>query len=317
MRSFLFLSLLLWLLPAHAAETKLKLAGPAAVVSYPLIVMAEQQRLDDLDIGLEFSDWSNPDQLRAMVLSGDIHFSAMPSNLAAIFYNKGHKLTLMNNAIWSIMWLMSADQELSSLSQLEGKEVVVPFKNDMPSIVFNELLNKQLTDANKVNIRYSHNLLDASQILLAGQADYAVLIEPIASIVEFKSKAGKGAKVYRNLEISNEWKNTFPQSSKLPQAGIIANTNINQDKALLSRVHKEYQQAAIWCQDNPGPCAAMVVKYFPKFPPKAIANAIKITNMDAVKASDAKGALEDFYQLLAASNKAKIGGKLPAADFYL
>jgi len=87
---------------SNAVTSKLKLAGPAAVVSYPLMVMAEQQKLSSSSIELSFIRWKNPDQLRAMVIGNQIDFSAMPSNLAAIFCNRGHHLTLMNISVWNI-----------------------------------------------------------------------------------------------------------------------------------------------------------------------------------------------------------------------
>lgn len=91
-----------------------------------------------------------------MVIGKQIDFSAMHSNLAAIFYNKGHHLTLMNISVWNIMDIISQDKTITSLAQLIGKEVVVLFKNDMPSIVLQQLLNAQLGEnAEQVKIRYS------------------------------------------------------------------------------------------------------------------------------------------------------------------
>lgn len=102
--SFYFIcTCLLWNTNTSNAETtKIKLAGPAAVVSYPLMVMAEQQKLSSASIELSFIRWKNPDQLRAMVIGNQIDFSAMPSNLAEIFYNRSNHLTLMNISVWNI-----------------------------------------------------------------------------------------------------------------------------------------------------------------------------------------------------------------------
>ncbi len=317
MRSLLILLVLLGYTSLSQGATKIKISGPAAVISYPLIVMAEQQSLQDKDIELEFINWKNPDQLRAMILGGEVQFSAMPSNLAAIFYNKGHKLTLMNISVWSVLWLMSTDPELKTLSQLKGKEVVVPFKNDMPDILFNQLLDAQLEQASDVAIRHSHNLFDASQLMLAGKVSYGLLIEPVASILELKSQSTNGVKLYRNMEISQLWRETFPQSPALPQAGIIANTNINQDKQLLTRFHHDYQQAALWCKAQTEACAEMVVARLPQLPLKAVVNAIKMTDLNAVKGGEARKSLESFYRVLADYNSDKIGGQLPDSGFYL
>jgi len=302
---------------ASAQVKPITLSGPAAVVSYPLMVMAQQQRLSDQGIEFNFVRWNNPDQLRAMVIGQQVDFSAMPSNLAAIFYNRGHKLSLLNISVWNIMWVLSNDSELDALSDLQGKEIVVPFKNDMPSIVLRQLLSTQLGDkADTVKIRYSHNLMDATQLLLAGKVDHALLIEPIASVALFRSQHNPKINIKRGINISQQWRETFPDTPKLPQAGIIANTSVNQDKQLLTRVNNEYINATNWCNKSPAACADIVSHYLPKIPKVALIDAIKMTQLNAITASEAKADLISFYQLLASADPKRIGGRLPQADFY-
>jgi len=302
---------------ASAQVKPITLSGPAAVVSYPLMVMAQQQRLSDQGIEFNFVRWNNPDQLRAMVIGQQVDFSAMPSNLAAIFHNRGHKLSLLNISVWNIMWILSNGSELNALSELQGKEIVVPFKNDMPSIVLRQLLSAQLGDkANTVKLRYSHNLMDATQLLLAGKVEHALLIEPIASVALFRSKKNPNIDIKRGINISNQWRKTFPDSPKLPQAGIIANTSVNHDKELLTRVNHEYMQATKWCNQSPAACADVVSHYLPKIPKVALIDAIKMTQLNAITALEAKPDLINFYQLLASEDPQRIGGKLPQADFY-
>lgn len=55
---FLYLTILLNINLAYGQE--LKLAGPAAVVSYPLMVMTEQQKLTDSAIKFSFTRWKSP-----------------------------------------------------------------------------------------------------------------------------------------------------------------------------------------------------------------------------------------------------------------
>lgn len=302
-----------------SAETKkIKLAGPAAVISYPLMVMAEKQALSSHSIVLSFTRWKNPDQLRAMVIGEQVDFSAMPSNLAAIFYNKGHHLTLMNISVWNIMDIISQDKHLTSLAQLIDKEIVVPFKNDMPSIVLRQLLKAQLgtTNAERVKIRYSHSLADAAQLLLAGKVKLALLIEPLSSIALYQNLRKGKKQLVRVINISEQWQKTFPSTPKLPQAGVIANTTINSNNMLISKVNKAYTEAAAWCNNNVTLCADVVNKYLPKLPKPALIAAIKSTKLEPVNGSVAKKDLQNFYQLLANSDAKRIGGKQPDDNFY-
>jgi NitT/TauT family transport system substrate-binding protein len=312
---FLYLALLLSSNLVYGQE--LKLAGPAAVVSYPLMVMAEQQKLADSAIKFSFTRWKSPDQLRAMVIGEQVDFTAMPSNLAAIFYNKGHSLTLLNISIWNIMDIVSSDEEITSLHDLVDQEIVVPFKNDMPSIVLQRLLQAQLKDkAKQVHIRHSHNLADAAQLLLAEKVKHALLIEPLSSIVLYQNTQQGNSTLSRVINISEQWEKSFPSHPKLPQAGIIANTTINTDKALISAVNDAYKAAATWCEAHISSCADIVKKYLPKMPRPALISAIKMTKVDPINSSIAKKDIQAFYQLLAEYDAKRIGGKQPSASFY-
>ncbi len=302
-------------------STKLILAGPSAVVSYPLMVMAKQQTLAKSGINLEFVRWKNPDQLRAMVIDKQVDFSAMPSNLAAIFYNRGHKLSLVNISVWNIMSIVSKSstggKSLKSLADLLGKEIVVPFKNDMPSIILQRLLQAQLGDkAKHVSIRQSHNLADAAQLLLANKVEHALLIEPLSSVVLYQSQKKIHSHLVSSLNISEQWRQTFPNAPKLPQAGIIANTTVSHDKKLIEKINQSYITSANWCNYNPGDCADLVREYLPKMPKKALISAIKNTQLNPISALQARPDLEKFYSLLANTNAKRIGGNLPDENFY-
>lgn len=315
--SHIIAGLFFFMTPVLVAKTHIRLAGPASVVSYPLMVIAEQNLLAKQDLILDFTLWRNPEQLRAMVLSEQVDIAAMPSNVAANFYNQGHHVTLMNISIWNILSIVSRDPHLNTLAQLKGQEIVVPFKNDMPAILMKTLLHHQLgNEAYQVKIRYSHSVMDAAQLLLSGQVQHAVLVEPMSALVIHQNQQVGGAPLKRSLNISALWRDSFPLNPALPQAGLVANTSINKNTALLGIINQAYQQAASWCQQDAVACAEIVTKKLPQMPKAALVDAIKSTSLNVVDAHDARNELEGFYQLLLGTEPAKIGHQLPPAGFY-
>lgn len=325
---FLSLSFLFFSNEGSAADNginhkkSITLAGPGAVVSYPLMVMAQKNMLSQQHVELEFVQWKNPQQLRAMVMGEQVDFTAMPSNLAATFYNRGHQLSLVNISIWDIMSIVSRKgHQLVDIQDLIGQEVAVPFRNDMPSIVFKELLNANLAGkASQVKIRNSHNLAGTAQLLLASKVKHALLIEPLSSVVLYQANKAndqkQGVNLVTSFNISQLWQSSFPNSPKLPQAGIIANISVNQDRELVNQVNHAYKAAATWCQENVTQCAEIVSIYLPKMPRAALISAIEKTAITTVDAKLAKKDLESFYRLLAKSDAKRIGNKLPAEGFY-
>lgn len=83
-------------LPGTPAGDHLVLAGPPASVSYPLIHMIESGALRDLPYPVIIRV---ADQLRVLVLQGEVDFVAFPTNVAANL-NRGAPLTLFNVPTW-------------------------------------------------------------------------------------------------------------------------------------------------------------------------------------------------------------------------
>ena len=171
-------------------EVTIKVAGPFASVSNPIIHMAENKSLKDMGINIEFVLWKNPDELRALILNGDINFIALPTNVAANLYNKGVDIKLLNVSIWGILGMISRDPNLKSLKDFKGKEIAVPFRADMPDIVLTELIKKHGLDPQKdFNFRYVSSPIDAMQMLILRRVDHALLAEPAISIALRKTKS--------------------------------------------------------------------------------------------------------------------------------
>ncbi len=170
----LFSLVLLSLSPAYSDEKikRLVVAGPFASVSHPLLHMIETGALKDIADEVEFRLWKNPDELRAIAIKGDVDFVAIPTNTAAILHNKGVDLKLIDVSVWGILGMMSRDKDLMTLKDYKGKRVVVPFRADMPDIVFKQLLKRQGIDPKKdLDLVYVSSPIDAMQMLVLRRAD--------------------------------------------------------------------------------------------------------------------------------------------------
>ncbi|MBL6970179.1 MAG: ABC transporter substrate-binding protein, partial [Campylobacterales bacterium] len=128
---------------------KIVLSGPMASVSHPLIHIIETGALKDVAQNIEFRMWKNPDELRALTLKGGADFIAIPTNVAANLYNKGVNIKLVNVSIWGILNILTRDKNLKTLADFKGKEIAMPFRADMPDIVFEEIVKAQGLDPKK------------------------------------------------------------------------------------------------------------------------------------------------------------------------
>lgn len=306
------------LLPAQASTyEKIILAGPSAAVSFPLIHMVETQALQGLVDKLEFRHWKNPDQLRVLLAKKEIDFSATPVNLPAIMSNRGMPVRLLNVSVWGILWFVSRNPDVQSVSDLAGRTLVSTFQRDLPSILLDRLTEARgLTGERAVQLRHTRDAQDAMALILTGQAENALLVEPSVSMLLEQNRKQGGTPLYRVQSLEAAWRETFPDSPDLPQAGIMVNAHRADDRVLSRAVDEAYTRSAQWCSAHPSECAAIVHKHLNFLPADAIEASIRVTRLDSRPASTVRPALESLYNLIHAHNPEAIGGRLPNTDFY-
>jgi len=324
MRSLLvLLAVALGMGAAHARLPKLVLSGPYAAVSYPLIHMVESGALKDVAEVVEFRPWKDPDQLRVLALDAkaEADFVAMPTNVAANLYNRGVKLKLLNVSTWGVLWMVSRDPTLKTLADFKGKENAMPFRADMPDIVFGLLAEGQgLNPKRDYKLRYVASPLDAMQLLIMRRVDHALLAEPAVSMALRKTRSFPisviAPELHRGVDLQQEWGRVYRSEARMPQAGIVALGNARDNAALVERFQNAYAASLAWCQANAGACGKLVAKRVDMLTPEAVADSMTVSQMRFVTAAEARPELEAFFKRLHAKQPALLGGKLPDAGFY-
>lgn len=300
---------------------KLTLAGPPAGVSYALIHLAANHGLAHIAKEVEFVLWSNPDQLRALTLSGQADFLAVPTNVAANLYNRGVSLKLVNVSQWGVLWMISRNPELKTLADFKGEEIAIPFRADMPDIIFTHLAEKQgINPKQDFKLNYSATPMDAMQLLILRRVDHALLAEPAVSMALRKTQSFPvsiiAPELHRSVDLQQEWGRLNQSEARIPQAGIAALGATAHNPELITAFEAAYAEANRWCVDNPTACASEVSAQIKLLLPEAIADSLQAQNTHYATAAQARSELEDFYQLLLDKQPASVGGKLPDADFY-
>ncbi len=313
---------LLFSINANAQKLeKLVLSGPVASVSHPLIHMVKTGALDDIAKKVEFKLWKNPDELRTLTLKGGADFIAVPSNVGANLYNKGVNIKLLNISIWGILAILTRDENLKTLQDFKGKEIGMPFRADMPDIVFEEIVKKQgLNPKTDFKLKYLGSPVDAMQMLIMGRINHALLAEPATSMALRKTGSFPlkliAPDLYRGPDLQDEWGKTFKVEAKIPQAGMAVLGDIGKNAHFVKRFKEEYNKSLDWYKSNPKEAGELIVKTLPMLDAIGIADSIEYVRFDSVDAQNAKQDLEFFYGILESNNPKTIGGKLPNDSFY-
>lgn len=309
-------------LAVHAQKLpRLVLGGPGAVVSAPLIHMAESGALAGLADKVEFVPWRDPDQLRAMALEGAADVLAMPTNVAANLHNRGAPVTLLNVSTWGALWMVSRSADRNTLADFRGEEIAMPFRGDMPDIMFQLLAARQGLDPRKdFRLRYVASPIDAMQLLVLRRVDHALLAEPAVSMALRKTQSFPlglvAPELHRSVDLQQEWGRLFARGTRIPQAGIAAVGKLRERPDVLARIAAAHADSLAWCKAHALECGRMMAKRIETLSPEAVADAIAVSRLEAVPAAAAREELGFFLGELFARNPALVGGKLPGDAFY-
>jgi NitT/TauT family transport system substrate-binding protein len=305
---------------ANEKVEKLVIAGPFASVSHPIMHMIATNALSDVADKVEFRLWKNPDELRAMVLSKEVQFTAVPTNVGAILYNKGVKIKLLNVSVWGILGMITRDKNLKTLKDFKGKEIAMPFRADMPDIVFEQIIKAQGMKMSDFKLKYLGSPIDAMQMLIMRRVDHALLAEPAISMALRKTKSFPlkmiAPDLYRSADLQKEWGETFKVEAKIPQAGMAFLGNTKGNENLIKRFNEEYEKSLQWYKENPKKAAKLTVKTLNMLGEEGLEDSIAHIKLEYVSAQEAKEDLEFFFGILKKSDPKIIGNKLPNTKFY-
>jgi len=311
------------LLSATSSPRRLRLAGPPAPVSFPLMQLAAHpQLLEHLNIQVSFRLWSNPDQLRAMVIQENVDLVALPTNVAANLYNRGAPLRLLDVSNWGLLWLVSRQPRKQTLADFRGEEITVPFRADMPDIMFQYLARQQGLDPERdFRIRYVGTPFEAMQLLVTRRTSHALLSEPAVSMALQKTRTfpvnAVAPMLYRSVDLQKEWGRLLQRPPEIPMAGIAVVGEAFHDRALLNELDAVLAHAYAACRVRSLACGADAKRYAPMLLSEAVADALEIMPDKRLRAHEARPELDFFYTQLMEQQPGLVGGKLPDDAFYL
>jgi len=297
---------------------RIVLSAPFGPLAYPFVHMAENNPGT-----YELRIWKNPDQLRAMVAGGQADVVALPTNVAAVFHNKGAGIALLDVSVWSVLWIVTADSARTSLDDFRGAKIVMPFRGDMPHIVFATIARARgLNPERDVALQFVATPQDAVQQLITGRVDNAVLAEPDLSILIHRAQSvqvntAERRRFHRAVDLQKEWARVFNTGERIPIGGTAVTEAALARPGFARSFSGEYSRAVSWCVEHPEDTARMVSRYFESVPAGAIVESMKHVRQESVAAVDARGELETFFGVLYKANPAAVGGKLPGDGFYL
>lgn len=290
------------------------LKGPTGIGMARLMEQAENgETANDYN----FTVAGAPDDITAKLINGEYDIAAVPTNNAAMLYNKTNgdiKMLALNTK--GVLYMLDSTDSIKSVADLKGKKIYATGKGSTPEYVLNYVLSQNGIDPDRdVEIEYLSEHAELVTYIAAGTAQIAMLPEPNVTTVLSSNENVKIA-----LNMTEEWDKISEKESdsSILTMGCVAVRKefLEKNKGAVDSFLTEYQASINYTSEHLDETAQLCEKY--GIIPKAAVAKKAIPNCNIFFASgvDMKNYTDNFFKVLYSYNPASVGGKLPDDDIY-
>jgi NitT/TauT family transport system substrate-binding protein len=300
-------------------ELVVRVLSPMGGPSLAIIQMIDT--IDELEgIKIEYKVVKDAQELSTAMQTKSHEIVIAPSNVGAMLYNKGAGYLYGGTVSFGNLYLVgTVDTPLSEMNQ---HEIVAFGDGATPGILLTEILKDQgVYQENR--IKFETAVGDAQLQLIGENYDYALLAEPVLSATRIKMKKDLNKDLYVIADLQSLYQEMTNETS-YPQAGLfIQEAFYNNHPEFITSFLTKVEASTKYVNENKDDAAeAYHQAYLDKIievdmPIPVLKNAIPGSNIDFLSASESKGIMTAYLELILTSQPKLVGGKLPDEHFYL
>ena len=304
---------------------------PSAVASAPVTMniaslkgpttMGLVKLMQDAQYGTAAEDYvptmyGSPDEVVPLIAQGKVDVALIPSNLAAVLYNKTKgtdaEIQVVAANTLGVLDLVEAGDTIKSVADLKGRTIYNSGSGAAPEYILNYVLTQNgLTPGKDVTVEYLSEHTEVAARLAAEPGAIAVLPQPFVTVVEAKNPAVRTA-----LSLTDEWAAASDGSPLVMGVVVVRKAFAEENPEALATFLTDYQASTEFTNDRPAEAAPLIVAAGIA-PSDAIAvAAIPESNIVYLTGPELRAALGGFLDVLFAANPKSVGGSVPGDDFY-
>ncbi|MFH0767224.1 MAG: hypothetical protein ABH890_07105 [Bacillota bacterium] len=225
------------------------------------------------------------------------------SNLGAIMYNSRPEYILLATIVWGSTFIVSTTS-IDDMDSLEGKDIIAFGQNSTPDIILKYLLDSYDVTA---SITYVDSVASAAALFIADPTKIVLTAEPVLSNI-------KAAVADVNVLDLQTIYGEVSDSDSYPQASVFIKFDLPKSK--IDQLIADLSASVAKVNSDKEGTAALAEELNIGLSYDVVLNSIPTNNLLYVSALDAKTAIVEYFNLLANTNIALIGGMLPDDGFY-
>lgn len=252
---------------------------------------------------------SEPMQIQAMMMQGEIDFAILPTIMAANLYNKGLKYKMVACPIWGTIYLLTNDKSLG-LNTVKGQTIHVFGQASTSDILLRRLIKQKGISDVKFDYTYSTNS-EIAQALIHKKIKLAVVSEPMVSNLLWRDTCIKiVAKIKCEEFVKKIEKDIFVQT-----AFMVSDRFIDEYPSLVEQVSKTYSNSCNFANDHPDLVAKHLVSRNFSSNTNVAKRSISLCSIHYMEASYIEKELNQYLHIFYDFDPKSIGGKMPESGF--
>lgn len=258
----------------------------------------------------DVSLYTAPDQITAKVISGEVQVAAVPSNVAAVLYNKmGGGIKIAAVTTMGVLYILENGDTVNSVADLSGKTIYATGQGSTPEYVLQDILKANgVTDC---TVQFMGAHADLANAMAAGDVTLALLPEPFVSTVLAKS-----SDIKVKIDVNAEWQKIYGEDAGMPMGVTIVSDTFAQDEAGMAQFIADSNASASYVTTESEAAAKDIVAQQIVGSEAIALAAIPRCGISFITGDAAKAILDDYFKVMYDSNPQSLGGAIPDDAIY-
>lgn len=273
-------------------------------------------KLMDMTDKYAITTYQAPTDIAPKLISGEVDVAALPSNMAAVLYNKTEgQIVAVSPIALGVLYILGNNADVSEPKDLAGKTIYASGQGGTPEYVLQKVLeNAGLAIDKDVKVQWLASHADVNQKLLSEEGAIAMIPEPFVST----ALAAGNENVSQLFDLNELWTEATGQA--LPMGVLVARKAfIEEREDDLKVLLNDYADSVEFVNGSVDDAAKLIVEKGFLGKEEIAKTAIPKCRIVLYAGDDAKeGAeiLKTFNETLFDMEPASVGGKLPNEDLY-
>ena len=257
-----------------------------------------------------------PTDAVSKVIAGEADLAAVPSNMAAVLYNKTEgKVVAISPITLGVLYILGNNADVKQIEDLKGKTIIASGQGGTPEYALEKILQEAgLKLYEDVEVEWLANHADVNAKLLSQEGAIAMVPEPYVSTALSAGQEG----VAEIFDMNQLWEEATGEAFPLGVLG--AQKSFVEDRQQdLEIFLNDYQASVDFVNKNAAEAAPLIVEKGFMGKEEIAEQAIPRCNIVLYagdRREEGRSMLKTFNQIMYEMDPASVGGTLPDEDLY-